>query len=66
LPALGRLIARAAERSQVLVVTHAAKLIQALEEQKDCNSLTLQKEFGETKIVDEDRLDMPVWNWPHR
>jgi predicted ATPase len=33
LPALGRLIANAAERSQVLVVTHAAKLIKALEQQ---------------------------------
>ncbi len=29
-----RLIANAAERSQVLVVTHAAKLISALEEQR--------------------------------
>ncbi len=34
LPALGRLIANAAERSQVLVVTHAPKLIASLEEQR--------------------------------
>jgi predicted ATPase len=66
LPALGRLIASAAEKSQALVVTHAAKLIDALEKQKDCNSVMLEKEFGETKVVGEDDLDMPVWRWPAR
>jgi predicted ATPase len=63
LPALGRLIASAAERSQVLVVTHAPQLIASLEEQRDCNSITLAKDFGETKIVGADRLDIPVWRW---
>ena len=66
LPALGRLIANAAERSQVLVVTHAPKLIAALEEQDDCNSIRLEKEFGETKIVDADALDIPAWRWASR
>jgi predicted ATPase len=36
---------KAAERSQVLVVTHAPKLIASLEEQRDCNSITLEKDF---------------------
>jgi predicted ATPase len=66
LPALGRLISNAAERSQVLVVTHAKKLIGTLEEQKDCNSVRLEKEFGETKIVGEDKLNLPVWHWAAR
>ena len=66
LPALGRLIASAAERSQVLVVTHAANLIRTLQKGRACNAVTLEKEFGETKIVGEDELDMPVWNWPAR
>jgi predicted ATPase len=66
LPPLGRLIASAAERSQVLVVTHAAKLIEALEEQDDCNSVRLEKEFGETKIVGAGALDLPVWRWASR
>jgi len=66
LPALGRLIANAAERSQALVVTHAAKLIAALEEQKDCNSVKLEKEFGETKVVGADKLNLPVWHWAAR
>jgi predicted ATPase len=66
LPALGRLIANAAERSQAFVVTHAPKLIAALEEQKECNSITLKKEFGEIRIVGEDDLDIPAWHWPTR
>ncbi len=66
LPALGRLIANAAEASQVLVVTHAAKLIGALEEHAECNSVVLEKEFGETRIVGEDKFDLPVWRWASR
>jgi predicted ATPase len=66
LPALGRLIANAAERSQVLVVTHAPRLIAALQKRKECNFIGLKKEFGETKIVDVDELDVPPWRWPER
>jgi predicted ATPase len=66
LPALGRLIASAAERSQVLVVTHAPKLIGTLEELADCNSVRLEKEFGETRIVGANKLDLPVWRWVSR
>ena len=66
LPALGRLIANAADRSQVLVVTHAKKLIATLEEQKDCNSVRLEKEFGETKIVGIEKLELPRWQWAAR
>jgi predicted ATPase len=66
LPALGRLIAGAAERSQVLVVTHAPKLIGVLEEQADCNSVRLEKEFGETSIVGVGKFDQPSWRWASR
>ena len=66
LPALGRLIANAADRSQVLVVTHAKKLIATLEKEKECNSVRLEKEFGETKVVGGDRFDLPVWRWAAR
>ena len=62
LPALGRLIAQAARRSQVFVVSHASRLIAALEQQ-DCSTLTLEKEFGETRIKDRDDLDRPAWHW---
>jgi predicted ATPase len=66
LPALGRLIASAAARSQVLVVTHAPKLIGVLEENSGCNSVRLEKEFGETKIVGAGKFDQPLWRWASR
>jgi predicted ATPase len=66
LPALGRLIASASERSQVFVVTHSPGLAASLEQQRDCNSITLEKDFGETKIVGADQLDIPVWRWASR
>ena len=66
LPALGRLIASAAARSQVLVVTHAPKLIGVLEEHSECNSVRLEKEFGETRIVGVGKFDQPLWRWASR
>ena len=62
---LARLIARAAERSQVIVVTHAAPLIAALHEHR-CHSITLEKSFGETTIAGLKELDAPSWHWPSR
>jgi len=62
---LARLIARAAERSQVIVVTHAPQLITALVEQR-CNLIALEKSFGETRIVGLNGPDIPVWHWPSR
>src|SRR4030095_11258833 len=66
LPALARLIARAAERSQVLVVSHARTLIDSLQEQAKCHSIVLEKEFSETKLSGSDKLMGPVWHWPSR
>jgi predicted ATPase len=66
LGALARLIARAAEQSQVIVVTHAAKLITALSEQQGCHSVMLEKTFGETSIVGMKEVGAPAWHWPAR
>jgi predicted ATPase len=66
LPALARLIARAAERSQLLVVSHAARLIDALREQPDCHAITLEKSLGETRVVGLRAQDRPAWHWPAR
>ncbi|MGA7779810.1 MAG: AAA family ATPase [Paraburkholderia sp.] len=66
LPALARLIARASGHSQVLVVSHAARLIAALEREGDSQSIVLEKELGATRIVDADALDLPAWKWPSR
>jgi predicted ATPase len=66
LPALARLIARAAKASQVLVVSHAPRLIAALEEMRDCNSIVLEKHLGETRVAGAAPLDRPAWKWPSR
>lgn len=63
LPALARLIIRASETSQVWVVTHAGRLIAALNRHQECRSIELEKDFGQTRIVDQDLLDEPPWYW---
>ena len=66
LSALSRLIAQAATQSQVVVVSHAGRLIAALEQQPDCRSILLEKNLGETEVVGLDALDRPAWHWPPR
>jgi predicted ATPase len=66
LPALGRLIARAAQHSQVLVVSHAARLIAALEREEGSQSVVLEKQFGATRIAGDESLELPAWKWPAR
>ena len=65
LPALGRLIAGTAERSQVLVVSHAPALIDALQALPECRSIMLEKRFSET-IVAGDNTPGVSWQWPAR
>jgi predicted ATPase len=64
LPALGRLIVQAARRSQVIVVSHAAGLIDRLQSEPDCHAIVLRKTFGDTQI--EGTLEPPRWEWPAR
>jgi predicted ATPase len=64
--ALARLIGKAADRSQMIVVTHQASLIAALKEQSGCHSILLEKTFGETAIAGYDNLNIPHWQWPSR
>jgi predicted ATPase len=59
---LSRLIATAAERSQIVVVSHAAALVEALEA-AGARRVGLEKSFGET-VTDDD--DPPRWTWPSR
>lgn len=66
LPALGRLIATASRDSQLIVVSHAKRLISTLEEQDGCRSWQLQKDFGETTLQDQLLEDTPAWHWPAR
>ena len=66
LPALARLIIRAAETTQVWVVSHASRLIASLEHADECNSLMLEKNLGQTQIMGQGMLDEPVWHWPDK
>lgn len=66
LPALGRLIRQAARHTQVIVVSHAMRLVAALEEDPACNALVLEKSLGETRLLNADALDIPRWSWPAR
>ena len=60
---LARLIAKASERSQVIVVSHAQVLVDELSQQPDASVFALRKELGET-VVDD--VDAPAWTWPKR
>ncbi|WP_025111012.1 AAA family ATPase [Pseudomonas sp. H1h] len=64
LPALARLIIRASQECQVWVVSHARRLISALQEDPECNCIVLEKTLGQTGIVGQRVLDEPAWNWP--
>jgi predicted ATPase len=64
LPALARLIARASEQTQVWVVSHANRLINALNGQPECQQIVLEKSLGQTGIVGQGPLDGPAWHWP--
>ncbi|MFC3690760.1 AAA family ATPase [Chenggangzhangella methanolivorans] len=60
---LGRLIALASERSQVVVVSHAMPLVEALAD-AGARRIELEKSFGETALASDD--DRPRWDWPKR
>lgn len=63
LPALGRLIIRASQETQVWVVSHAPRLVATLEQAQGCHSVALNKELGETVIPGQGLLDAPPWQW---
>ncbi len=63
LPALARLIRHASGKSQLWVVSHAQRLINALSEDDNCQMLMLEKTLGETTLYGQDLLTTPSWNW---
>ncbi len=65
-PALARLIQRAALSTQVWVVSHAPKLVDALGTGPDRTRIELLKELGETQIRGLEPLERPGWGWPAR
>lgn len=63
LPPLSQLIIKAAQTTQVWVVTHSAPLIKALGEGPEVCMIELQKELGQTQVKGQNRLDQPPWKW---
>lgn len=60
---LARLIAAAAERSQLIVVTHARALVDGLSSEPDSAVFVLEKQLGETLAPG---FEAPAWAWPKR
>jgi predicted ATPase len=65
LPALARLIAGASEHTQIVVVTHAQRLVEALTA-TGARPLCLLKDFGATTLEGVGPLEQPPWNWGSR
>ena len=65
-PALGRLIIKAAENTQVWVVSHANRLIATLQEFPECNAIRLEKCLSESVVGQWGNLEEPLWKWPVR
>ena len=66
IPALARLIVRASASSQIIIVTHASQLIEALRKHADCHSIEFEKSFGESVIIGVKETNRPPWHWPAR
>lgn len=60
---LARLLVKASERCQIIVVSHASKLVEALDRHQETLRIELRKELGETVVVQAGR---PDWKWPAR
>lgn len=72
LPPLARLIARAAERTQLVVVTHSSALVDRLTEagqatlRDGLREIALTKDLGETRIEGQGLVTTPAWHWGSR
>lgn len=60
---LARLLGKASERCQIIVVSHAPRLVAALEHHPASCLIELRKELGETLVS---QADSPDWKWPLR
>jgi len=66
-PALARLILRAASTTQIWVISHSSQLIEQLNaESTDCNLIKLEKVLGQTELPGVDPLEEPPWYWPDK
>ncbi|WP_188829956.1 AAA family ATPase [Nocardia camponoti] len=61
---LATLLVEASKRTQVVVVSHAAEVIEVIDNTTDYASIELVKRDGETFIRDQRPLTRPAWMWP--
>ena len=66
LPALARLITRAAVRTQVIVVTHDPQLADLIGDDADTTTIRLEKQAGETRVLGSGARDGPPGTWGTR
>ncbi|SMQ73432.1 Predicted ATPase [Plantibacter sp. VKM Ac-1784] len=66
LPQLARLITAASADTQLVVVSHARPLIEAMLEAGEVHEHRLVKRLGETTVEDQGLLSTPPWAWPSR
>lgn len=64
MPALADLIVKASQATQVWIVSHSARLVNALSEGENCNMLALEKDLDQTLLSGQGALDEPPWHWP--
>lgn len=60
---LARLMRKVARETQLIVVSHSAKLVSKLGEDGGCVEIALEKQLGETLVPGH---DPPKWVWPSR
>ncbi|WP_257388175.1 AAA family ATPase [Tahibacter caeni] len=58
---LARQIVEASRRGQVWVISHAPRLVSAIEDAADLVAIELRREYGETRVAGQGPLDEPVW-----
>jgi predicted ATPase len=68
---LASLVATAATRAQLVVVSHAVPLVRAMaavaeELGVEVSTVELVKDGGATYIAGQKLLDAPSWHWPKR
>ena len=62
---LARLMLKAAERCQIVVVSHARPLVEALSLEATTTLVALEKQLGETTVRGQGSA-APSWKWPSR
>lgn len=64
LPPLARLMRSISQRTQVWVIAHIPRWIDALADGDGCHRVHLVRELGSTEIPEQTMLERSAWRWP--